>query len=102
MGGFVRVASLAALPPGSLAGVEVEGHGICLANADGVVYAFADNCSHQDHPLHTGTLEDGRLECAWHGAQFDPATGRAVRLPAIRKITTYEVRVEGDDILVAL
>lgn len=98
----MRVASLAELPPGTLRSVEVEGRNLCLANAEGAVYAFRDNCSHRDHPLHTGTLEGKRLECAWHGAQFDVATGRAVRLPAIKPIEVYEVNVEGDDILVAL
>ena len=100
--GFVRVASLAAVPPGTLHNVEVDGRNLCLANAAGAVYAFGDNCSHRDHPLHTGTLDGTRLECAWHGAQFDVASGRAVRLPAIKPIATYEVKVEGDDILVAL
>jgi 3-phenylpropionate/trans-cinnamate dioxygenase ferredoxin subunit len=99
---FVRVASLAGLPPGTLKGVEVEGVEICLANADGEVYAIQDNCTHEDFPLHNGTLEGRRLECAWHGAQFDVATGRAVRLPALKPVRRYEVKIEGDDILVAL
>lgn len=99
---FVRVASLADLPPGTLLNVEVEGRSVCLANADGVVYALGDNCSHKDHPLHTGALEGDRLECAWHGAQFDVRSGRAVRLPAVKPVDVYEVRIEGDDIHVSL
>jgi 3-phenylpropionate/trans-cinnamate dioxygenase ferredoxin subunit len=99
---FVQVASLTQLPPGTLQQVEVDGRDICLANADGAVYAFQDNCSHRDHPLHTGTLEGTRLECAWHGGRFDVASGRAVGLPAIKPIATFDVRIEGDDILVAV
>jgi 3-phenylpropionate/trans-cinnamate dioxygenase ferredoxin subunit len=99
---FVRVASLAELPPGTLLGVEVEDRGVCLANADGTVYAFQDNCSHRDYPLHDGALEGTRLECAWHGGKFELSSGRAVGLPAIKPIETFEVRIEGDDILVAL
>lgn len=99
---FVRIASLADLPPGTLQNVEVEGRSLCLANADGTVYALGDNCSHKDHPLHTGELDGNRLECAWHGAQFDVTNGRALRLPAVKPIETYEVRIEGDDILVSL
>ncbi len=102
MSGFVRVASLVELPPGTLRGVEVNGVAVCLANTDGTVYAFQDNCTHKDFPMHSGTLEGSRLECAWHGAQFDLTTGRAVRLPAIKPLRRYEVRIEGDDILVAL
>lgn len=103
MGEFVRAASAGELPNGGLLGVEVAGHRICLVHTeDGEVYALQDNCSHQDFPLSAGELDDGRLECAWHGARFDVASGRAISLPAIRPVKTYEVRIEGDDILVRL
>jgi 3-phenylpropionate/trans-cinnamate dioxygenase ferredoxin subunit len=100
---FVRAASLAELPPGTLLGVEVEDRAVCLANADGTIYAFRDNCSHREYPLHDGALDGTRLECAWHGGKFDLGSGgRAVGLPAIKPIEMYEVRIEGDDVLVAL
>lgn len=97
---YVRVASLADVPPGKLLGVEVAGRRICLANVDGELYAIADNCTHRDFPLSAGELDDDQVECAWHGARFDVRTGRAVRLPAIRPVETYEVRVEGGEIFV--
>jgi 3-phenylpropionate/trans-cinnamate dioxygenase ferredoxin subunit len=99
---YVRVASLSELPPGTLKGVQIGDVGICLANADGAVYAFRDNCSHKDFPLHLGELEGTRLTCGWHGAQFDITSGKAVRIPAIKPIRTFEVKVDGDDILVAV
>lgn len=100
--GFVQVATADQIPEGTLLGVQVDGRHICLANVEGAIYALQDNCSHQDFPLSAGCLEDGRVECAWHGAKFDPASGRALALPAIRPVKTYEVRVEGDAILVDL
>lgn len=102
MADFVRVASLSELAPGTLKAVTIGDVPVCLANADGTVYAFRDNCSHKDFPLHLGELEGTRLTCEWHGAQFDITSGRAVRIPAIKPIRTYEVKVEGDDILVAV
>lgn len=103
MADAVRVASLADLSPGSLLAVEADGHNICLARTeDGEVYALQDNCSHQDFPLTAGTLEDGQVECAWHGARFDVASGRALCLPAIRPVKTYAVQLEGDAVLVVL
>lgn len=102
MSAFVRVASLADLPPGRLAPVDVDGEEVCLANAGGTVYAFRNVCSHEDEPLHSGDLDGTRVECAAHGARFDVATGRAVSLPAVVPIRTFEVRIEGDDILVAV
>lgn len=100
--GYTRVATLDQVPEGTLLGIEPDGHRICLANVEGEIYALQDNCSHQDFPLSAGVLEDGRVECAWHGAKFDPASGRAVALPAIRPVKTFAVRVDGDDILVDL
>jgi nitrite reductase/ring-hydroxylating ferredoxin subunit len=97
-----RVATRSELQPGQLKLVQVGGEDICLANVDGEVYAFKDNCSHKDFPLSSGALEDDVIECAWHGARFDVKTGRALALPAIKPIRTYEVRVEGGRIMVAV
>jgi 3-phenylpropionate/trans-cinnamate dioxygenase ferredoxin component len=99
---FIRVAAEADLPPNSLKGVEVSGVKVCLVNANGQVHAFKDNCSHRDFPLSAGTLEDGTIECAWHGARFDVATGRAVRLPAIKPVRKYDVKVENGEIFIAV
>jgi 3-phenylpropionate/trans-cinnamate dioxygenase ferredoxin component len=98
-----RLASLADVPPNTLLSVEVDGRNVCLANADGRIYAFRDNCSHKDFPMSAGSIHGGAtIECAWHGARFDMATGKAIRLPAIKPIQTYEVTLDGDDILVAV
>ena len=100
--GFVRAASLSEVPPGSLLGVELAGHRICLANTEGEVYALKDNCSHKDFPLSAGELEDNQLECAWHGARFDVESGKALRIPAVKPVKTYEVAIEDGDVWVKL
>ncbi|HSK20461.1 MAG TPA: non-heme iron oxygenase ferredoxin subunit [Longimicrobiales bacterium] len=101
-GSYVRVASEAELPPNTLLSVELGDIKVCLANADGQIYAFKDNCTHRDFPLSAGEIDDGTVECTWHGARFDMATGRATRLPAIKPVQTYEVRVEDGEILIAM
>ena len=101
-GPFVRVAALSDVPPDSLKAVEVGGVRICLVHIDGEIHALRDNCSHRDFPLSAGTLEAGTIECAWHGARFDVASGRAVRLPAIKPVRKYDVKVEDGDIFVAV
>jgi 3-phenylpropionate/trans-cinnamate dioxygenase ferredoxin component len=102
MAGFVRVATLSDLAEGGLLGVQVEGTRVCLARVGDEVYAFRDNCSHRDFPLSEGELdtEECLVTCDWHGATFDIRTGAARSLPATRPITVYEVKIEGDDILV--
>ena len=102
MAGFVRVASRSDLPERGLMAVEADGERIVLiATGEGAYYALRDRCSHADYPLSDGEmLDDHRLECQYHGAKFDVRTGRALALPAIRPVKSYEVKVEGDDILV--
>ncbi len=102
MAEFVKVAELDQLPEGSALGVEMpDGLKICLANSDGEIYAIADRCTHRDFPMSNGIVHGGgTIECAWHGGRFDMKTGRAIRLPVIKAIKTYEVRIEGNDILV--
>ena len=98
--GWARVASLDDVPAGTLLGVEVDGERIVLANVDGDVYALEDRCSHQDFPLSDGELEGTELECIYHGAKFDVCSGRAVQLPAIRPVKSWEVEVRDDDIFI--
>lgn len=99
---FERVAALAELPEGSLLGVEAGGKRVCLANCEGEVYAFADNCSHRDFPLSNGELdtEDCTVTCEWHGAMFDVRSGKALCLPAISPVAVYACRVENGEIYV--
>jgi 3-phenylpropionate/trans-cinnamate dioxygenase ferredoxin component len=104
MATFVKVAALASLPERGLVPVEAGGEKIVLVTTgDGAVYALKDRCSHANFPLSDGQVLDGnRVECQYHGAKFDAATGRALALPAIRPVPTYEVRVEGEDVLVSV
>lgn len=100
---YRRVAAVEDVPPNTLLSVELEEDvRVCLAHADGRIYAFRDNCSHKDFPLSAGEIDDGQVECAWHGARFDMESGRAVRLPAIKPVTTYEVKIEDGEIYIAV
>jgi 3-phenylpropionate/trans-cinnamate dioxygenase ferredoxin component len=100
--GFVRVAALSELPDGSVMGVEAGGKRVCLANCEGELYAFSDNCSHRDFPLSNGELDpdDCSITCEWHGATFDIRSGRPLCLPAIAPIQVYACRVEEGGIWV--
>ncbi len=99
---WVRVADASACAPGKLLGVEAGNEKVVLANVDGDLYALEDRCSHQDYPLSDGELEGDRLECIYHGARFDVCTGRAVALPAIRPVRTFEVEVRDEGVYVKI
>ena len=99
---FVKVADVADVPKRGLLDVEAEGQKIVLvATGDGAYYALKDQCSHEDYPLSDGELLEGdRVECIYHGAKFDVKSGRAVALPAIRPVKTYDVKVENGAVMV--
>ena len=97
MSEFRTVARLDQVPEGSLLGVDLDGVKIVLANQAGEVFALHDQCSHEDFPLSDGELENGQITCLLHGARFDPATGAARSLPAVRPVRVYESRIEDGE-----
>jgi len=98
---FVKVAQIDDIPSGTMTVVELDGHLICLANVDGQFCAVEDDCSHIGGPLDEGDLEGEVLTCPWHLAQFNIRTGQVLRGPARQNLPVYEVRVAGDDVLLA-
>ena len=101
---FISVALVNDLPAGSAIQVLVNGQQIALFNCAGTIYAADNICTHEYAELHEGSIDadDCSIECPLHGARFDLATGRALCLPAIMPVQIYEVRVEGEEILVAV
>jgi 3-phenylpropionate/trans-cinnamate dioxygenase ferredoxin subunit len=99
---FVRVASISELPVGGLLGVNVAGDRLVLARTESGVRAFQGICTHQYAVLAEGEIEKGVLWCPYHGAGFDVDTGEPVCLPATEPLRRYEVRVDGEEILVAM
>ncbi len=97
---FQKVATLDEVKPGRPIEVEINGEQVALCNLDGTIHAISGVCPHAGGPLGQGDLNDNVLTCPLHGWQFDVASGRCLRIPAM-KIKTYEVRMQGNDILVS-
>ncbi len=68
------------LEPGELRGVEVEGHGVLVANVDGEFVAVRNQCGWSPLPLHYSTLVGAELTCSWHGCRYDIRTGTRLDL----------------------
>lgn len=102
MAEFVKVADKDELAPGERKVVEVDGTWVALFNLDGELHAIADICTHDDGPLAEGPLHGHVIECPRHGATFDVRTGEVLSFPAITPVPSYEVKVEGDDVLVSV
>lgn len=54
-----------------------------LFNIGGALKAFMNHCPHQGGPVALSTLPDGApvLQCQFHGALFDPASGARLSGP---------------------
>ena len=101
MSEFVKAASLSEVGPGSCKAVEVAGKTIALFNVDGTVYALDNTCLHQGGPLGEGMLEGDVVTCPWHMWEYNVRSGEKVDRPSL-KVATYEVRVEGNEIQIAV
>lgn len=78
--------------------VHVNGRRIVLARtADGYV-AFDDRCTHRGGSLAGGTMMCGRVQCPWHGSQFDVASGAVKAGPAEKEIETFRVERKGNEL----
>ncbi|HVW80343.1 MAG TPA: non-heme iron oxygenase ferredoxin subunit [Mycobacteriales bacterium] len=99
---FVRACALSELAEDCAKAVEVDGIAICLARSQGEVTALLDECSHAEVALSDGEVADGTVECWLHGSRFDLRTGKPIGPPATEAVKTYPVRIDGDDVYVAV
>jgi vanillate O-demethylase monooxygenase subunit len=64
--------------------VRLLGESWVLVRLDGEVRAFRDQCPHRLAPLSAGRINDGALQCGYHGWRF-AADGVCVEIPALGK-----------------
>jgi nitrite reductase/ring-hydroxylating ferredoxin subunit len=99
MSEFVRALKVADLPPGQCTEVSVSGKPVALYNVGGTFYATSNTCIHRGGPLGQGMLDGAAVMCPWHAWSWDVTTGENTANPEL-KIPTYQVRIEGGDVLV--
>lgn len=99
---FVTVAKLDEVPAGAKKVVEVGGIEMILCNTKDRIFAVRNLCSHAHEALDCGRMKNGWIACPVHGARFNLETGEAMNPPATLPIDTYEVRISGDTIEVAV
>ncbi len=83
---------------------EIPGHRICLVRIGDEFYAIGDECSHADFSLADGELycKEREIECWKHGSTFSLVDGKPQSLPATRAVPVYDVRRDGDDVMVVI
>ena len=100
MAGFVKVCKKADIQAGSGKTVNVNGKDVALFNVDGNFYAIDNTCLHRGGPLGEGELDGKIVTCPWHGWRYDVISGVNEMNPSVT-VAKYEVKLEGEDVLVA-
>ncbi|MFH1662933.1 MAG: Rieske 2Fe-2S domain-containing protein [Chloroflexota bacterium] len=116
MGTLVQAGKTAEFKDGVMRDVPIGGHEILLVKIGNNYYAANNRCPHMGGRLSNGKLEGTVVACPRHGSQFDLRSGEAIRwlggsgllyrvgraLKSPRRLATYNVTVENDDILVEI
>ena len=100
MTSFVKVCKKTDVTAGTGKTVDVNGKTVALFNVDGNFHAVDNTCLHRGGPLGEGELDGKIVTCPWHGWRYDVTTGANELNPSVT-VAKYEVKVEGEDVLVA-
>jgi nitrite reductase/ring-hydroxylating ferredoxin subunit/uncharacterized membrane protein len=82
--------------------VRINGRRVVLGRTDAGFRAFDDRCTHRGASLADGVLMCGKVQCPWHGSQFDTGSGAVSAGPAKKPIATYRVEERDGDVMLWL
>jgi nitrite reductase/ring-hydroxylating ferredoxin subunit len=98
----VRVCARADVQPGTVRAFVVGSNTLAVYNIDGAYYVTDDECTHAAASLADGMLDGDAIECCMHMGSYHVPTGNVVAPPCEAPLRTYEVVLEGDDVLADL
>ncbi|MEH7177990.1 Rieske (2Fe-2S) protein [Neobacillus vireti] len=110
------VGKIEEIQPGERKVVQVGRASVLVIRNGDSFYAIRNYCPHQGAEFETGSLRGvarssnvkeicyeengGHIYCPWHHWSFDVKTGCAEHDPDRFKVKTYDVKVEGNDLVV--
>ena len=105
----IGVAAVDDIPASAMKPFAVAGKEILIVSHGGSYYAIARRCPHMGGDLSKGVLDGTTVTCPRHHSRFDVTNGSCLAGPKIgplklstKDTTRYQVRVEGQRILVDL
>jgi 3-phenylpropionate/trans-cinnamate dioxygenase ferredoxin component len=101
-GQYLRACAVADVADGAAVRVVLDDVPVAIVRSEGEFYGIHDVCSHANVALSEGEIEGRTIECWLHGSRFDLVTGRPTGLPATQPVPVYPVKIDGDDIYVAV
>ena len=94
------VARVGELRDGEMKEVQVGETKVLLIRLRGKFQAVGALCTHYGGPLAEGLLSGERVYCPWHQSVFNALSGDLEEPPAFDALPRFEVRVEGEQVLV--
>ena len=73
---------------------------VLLVKINGKFHAVGGLCPHYGAPLDEGVLSGDRIVCPWHHASYDARSGDLKEPPSLDALAHYEVRIDGEDVIV--
>ncbi|MBX9791445.1 MAG: Rieske (2Fe-2S) protein [Pirellulales bacterium] len=98
---FHTVAKVGSIADGQGATFVVNGRLVAVFCERGAYQAIDDLCPHMGASLGAGEVVEGIVTCPWHAWRFRVSDGTWCDNPRL-KIDSFEVRVVGDEIQVAV
>jgi nitrite reductase/ring-hydroxylating ferredoxin subunit len=100
---WVRVTAKSDVPENGVIGVRAGDHDTTFYRLPGDEFRATGNiCTHEYARLSEGWMEGREIECYLHAARFNVRTGEVLCPPADVYLRIFDVKVEGDDLLVRL
>jgi NADPH-dependent 2,4-dienoyl-CoA reductase/sulfur reductase-like enzyme/nitrite reductase/ring-hydroxylating ferredoxin subunit len=94
------VAKIQDLKDGDMKEVKVGETTVLLSRIKGEFHAVGGICSHYGGNLAEGACKGDRVYCPWHMSAFNLATGDLLEPPGLDAVPRFEVRLEGDNVIV--
>jgi NADPH-dependent 2,4-dienoyl-CoA reductase/sulfur reductase-like enzyme/nitrite reductase/ring-hydroxylating ferredoxin subunit len=98
----VHLANTSELRDGEMKEFSVDETRILLARVGDRFHAVSATCTHYGGPLAEGVLCGTRVMCPWHHAAFNVVNGDMEDPPALDALTSYDVRIDGERVLVTV
>ena len=99
----VRVCETRDVPRGEARRFQLDGREVAVVNLGEEGFRALDAiCSHAHHHLDEGEVDVDfeTIECPKHGSTLDLNSGKPRTLPATQPVDTFQVTIEGDDVMI--
>jgi nitrite reductase/ring-hydroxylating ferredoxin subunit len=102
MADFIKVCTKGDISMNSAKSFVINGKRIAVFNAGGAFYCISSVCTHAGGLLEEGLVENEEVECPLHGSRFSLKTGAVTYPPAEQAVEKFELKLQGNDVLVKI